>query len=218
MESSILKRTERLVNGLTSSSSSSPPSSSTLDNVPSTISSRGNRPEITIRSARGRKDELRDLNNVIFRGVHYSNEYYEDVEAAGFSRLAYIGNELAGAICCYVITKGKEAYRRKEVNVSTIGVYTHFRRKGVGTKLMNEVVDAAIGDPFVTKILLNVHTNDASAISFYKRLGFKVINQQQLIKGSAWVMELTLRKIGQEHDYPSSSSSSSSRAQPGSWN
>lgn len=164
-----------------------------------TNSSNGNRAEITIRSAIDRIDELRDVNDVIFKGVHYSNEYYEEVTGTGsFSRLAFMRDELAGAICCYVITKGKEAYRRKEINVSTIGVFSHFRRKGVGTKLMNEVVDAAIADHLVTKILLNVHVNDTSAMSFYKRLGFKVINQIQLIQGSAWVMDLTLRTIGQE--------------------
>ena len=46
-----------------------------------------------------------------------------------FSRVAYVGAELAGAICCFIVTKGKEAYRRKEINVSTIGVIKRFRRK-----------------------------------------------------------------------------------------
>jgi len=149
-------------------------------------------------------DELREINDAIFKGVRYSNEYYEDITSAGsFSKVAYVGHELAGAICCYVVTKGKEAYKRKEVNrkevnISTIGVLAQYRRKGVGTKLMGEVIDDSIADPFVTKLLLNVHINDTSAMSFYKRLGFEIINQVQLHQGAAWVMEKTLRTIGQE--------------------
>ena len=58
------------------------------------------------------------------------NRYYDDVTSAGsFSRIAYVDEELAGAICCFVVTKGKDKFRRKEVNISTIGVFKHFRRK-----------------------------------------------------------------------------------------
>lgn len=145
---------------------------------------------------RDRIDDLKLIDSVVFKGVKYSNEYYADVTSIGsFSRIAFVDRDLAGAICCYFINKGKEQRKTKEVNVSTIGIFEDFRRQGVGTKLMNEVIEAAIGDPFVTKILLNVHKNDTGAISFYKHLGFRNVDQIELHRGASLVMELLIRII-----------------------
>ena len=41
---------------------------------------------------------------------------------------------------------------------------TFIDKQGVGSKLMNNVIDAAIADQFVTKVVLNVHVNDINPI------------------------------------------------------
>lgn len=151
---------------------------------------------ISTRTTFGRLADVREINGVLFRGVHYSDTYYKNVEASGsFSQLAYVNGELAGAICCTVETQGRKTWTKNVVTVATIGVLEKFRSQGVGSKLMRHVINTAKSDPCTERIVLSVHIHNERAISFYKKFGFEVTSFMKMAINGAWIMEFRIRTI-----------------------
>ena len=67
-----------------------------------------------------------------------------------------------------------------------IGVVKEFRRFGIGTELMNQILKYA-KNKGIRKLSLSVDPNNV-AISLYKKIGFK----EQFMVGTSWTMLKTL--------------------------
>ena len=59
--------------------------------------------------------------------------------------------------------------KKSEYEILLIYVSTHFRKKGLGTKLIKNIEK----NTNLTKIHLEVSKNNLEGISFYKKMGFK---------------------------------------------
>ncbi|EFJ28281.1 hypothetical protein SELMODRAFT_94349, partial [Selaginella moellendorffii] len=94
---------------------------------------------------------LKKLNAAIFP-VKYQDNYYTDALASGdFTKLAYYGDICVGNIACRVEKKESET----KIYIMTLGVLAPYRNLGIGTKLLNSVLDLCQQDPKIVEIYLH---------------------------------------------------------------
>ncbi|KAL9233900.1 hypothetical protein vseg_008835 [Gypsophila vaccaria] len=123
-------------------------------------------------------DGLRDKNimqlkklNVTLFPVRYNDKYYSDaLSSADFTKLAYYNDICVGAIACRVEKKDTGAV---SVYIMTLGVLAPYRGLGIGTKLLNHVIELC-SKQNISELYLHVQTNNEDAINFYKKFGFEI--------------------------------------------
>ncbi|CAI9289394.1 unnamed protein product [Lactuca saligna] len=114
--------------------------------------------------------QLKKLNSVLFP-VRYNDKYYADALASGeFTKLAYYNDICVGSIACRLEKKETGVVR---VYIMTLGVLAPYRGLGIGTKLLNHVLELSQKQN-IGEIYLHVQTNNEDAISFYKKFGFEI--------------------------------------------
>ncbi|KAJ6820387.1 N-alpha-acetyltransferase 50 [Iris pallida] len=116
--------------------------------------------------------QLKKLNMALFP-VRYNDKYYADaLSSADFTKLAYYNDICVGAIACRIEKKegGGGAVR---VYIMTLGVLAPYRGLGIGTKLLNHVLDLSAKQN-ISDVYLHVQTSNDDAIAFYKKYGFEI--------------------------------------------
>ncbi|CAK9312855.1 unnamed protein product [Citrullus colocynthis] len=114
--------------------------------------------------------QLKKLNTALFP-VRYNEKYYADVLASGeFTKLAYYSDICVGSIACRLEKKEHGSVR---VYIMTLGVLAPYRGLGIGSRLLNHVLDLC-SKQNITEIYLHVQTNNDEAINFYKKFGFEI--------------------------------------------
>ncbi|KFO22584.1 N-alpha-acetyltransferase 50-like [Fukomys damarensis] len=100
---------------------------------------------------------LKRLNQVIFP-VSYNGKFYKDaLEVGKLAKLAYFNDTAVGAVCCRVDQK----------------------RLGIGTKVLNDVLNIGEEDGTFDTIYLHVQISNQSAIDFYRKSGFEIIETKK---------------------------------------
>lgn len=69
-------------------------------------------------------------------------------------------------------------YRSVALHISLLVIDNHFQGKGIGKKIMAIVSNLAQEKKL--KLTLSSFKNNQNAVSFYEKLGFKIINQDDL--------------------------------------
>ncbi|KAF5743289.1 N-alpha-acetyltransferase 50 [Tripterygium wilfordii] len=119
--------------------------------------------------------QLKKLNTVLFQ-IRYNEKYYVDALASGeFTKLAYYSDICVGAIACRLEKKEGGSFR---VYIMTLGVLAPYRGLGVGTRLLNHVLDLC-SKQNISEIHLHVQTNNEDAVNFYKKFGFEITDTIQ---------------------------------------
>ncbi|KAI3990856.1 hypothetical protein MKX01_006359 [Papaver californicum] len=114
--------------------------------------------------------QLKKMNTALFP-VRYNDKYYADALASGeFTKLAYYSDICVGSIACRIEKKEAKVDR---VYIMTLGVLAPYRGIGIGTKLLNHVIDLS-SKQNVAEVYLHVQTNNDDALNFYKKFGFEV--------------------------------------------
>mmetsp|Transcript_49778 Transcript_49778/g.101636 ORF Transcript_49778/g.101636 Transcript_49778/m.101636 type:complete len:181 (+) Transcript_49778:169-711(+) len=128
--------------------------------------------------------QLKALNSSIFP-VKYNDKFYVDVQNAGeYTKLAYFSGEiLVGAICCRLEEKPEGGIK---LYIMTIGVQAPYRCSGIGTSLLESVLNQAARDARIDEAYLHVQTSNVDALNFYQRFGFvikdKILNYYRKIE------------------------------------
>eukprot|EP00937_MAST-01D_sp_MAST-1D-sp2_P007015 g7015.t1 len=116
--------------------------------------------------------QLRKMNSICLP-VQYQEKFYTDIVRTheDITKFAVWNGFSVGAICCRVeTTQGAAA----KLYVMTLAVFPAYRRRGIGSSLVQSVLDSAPQHPDVREIYLHVQTNNTLAIDFYKQFGFEV--------------------------------------------
>lgn len=143
--------------------------------------------------------QLRMLNTKLFP-IPYSNQVYEQVLEEDMRPVCKLGlfNDIpVGNVCCRV-EDGRDSAHCK-VYIMTLGILAPYRRLGVASALLKQVLDhAAPGMQFagrrVEAVYLHVQVGNENARAFYEKAGFAVVGTAEnyynkLEPSSAWVLE-----------------------------
>nr|XP_045017199.1 N-alpha-acetyltransferase 50-like [Jaculus jaculus] len=119
--------------------------------------------------------QLKRLNQVIFP-VSYNDKFYKDVlEVGELAKLAYFNDIAVGAVCCRV----DHSQNQKRLYIMTLGCLAPYRRLGIGTKMLNHVLNICEKDGTSDNIYLHVQISNESAIDFYRKFGFEIIETKK---------------------------------------
>ncbi|XP_057248405.1 uncharacterized protein LOC104887712 isoform X2 [Beta vulgaris subsp. vulgaris] len=95
---------------------------------------------------------------------------FDTMVSSGRSNPAYYNDICVGAIACRLEKRDDGAVR---VYIMTLGVLAPYRGLGVGTKLLNHVLELSAKQN-ISEIYLHVQTNNEEAMNFYKKFGFEI--------------------------------------------
>merc|ERR1712012_1469630 len=118
---------------------------------------------------------LRKVNTVVFP-VSYHDKFYKDVlEAGELAKLAFYNDIVVGGVCCRVDTSavGKKLY------IMTLGCLAPYRRLGIGTKMLEHVLDIVEKDGNFDSVVLHVQVSNEGALQFYKNFGFEIVETKE---------------------------------------
>ncbi|XP_007889985.1 N-alpha-acetyltransferase 50 [Callorhinchus milii] len=140
--------------------------------------------------------QLKRLNQVIFP-VSYNDKFYKDVlEVGELAKLAYFNDISVGAVCCRV----DHSQNQKRLYIMTLGCLAPYRRQGIGTKMLNHVLNICEKDGTFDNIYLHVQISNESAIEFYRKFGFEIIETKKnyykrIEPADAHVLQKTLKNL-----------------------
>ena len=119
--------------------------------------------------------QLKRLNQVIFP-VSYNDKFYKDVlEVGELAKLAYFNDIAVSAVCCRV----DHSQNQKRLYIMTLGCLAPYRRLGIGTKVLNHVLNICEKDGTFDNIYLHVQISNESATDFYTKFGFEIIETKK---------------------------------------
>jgi len=146
--------------------------------------------EVTVHNIR----QLKKLNSVVFP-VSYNDKFYKDVLLAGeLAKLAYYNDVVVGGVCCRIdLTEDQ-----RRLYIMTLGCLAPYRRSGIGTLMLRHVLKFVEEDGNFDSIFLHVQVNNESAIKFYQRFGFSIVETKpayykRIEPDDAHVLQKTLR-------------------------
>ena len=128
-------------------------------------------------------DDNNHFNNLIFN----EGKYYENFLNMGWSsnqiinQLNQVTNLSFGAfynesLVSFIIGNLFNIEKKSEYEILLIYVSKHFRKKGLGTQLINKIKE---NNSRLKKIYLEVSKNNSEGISFYTKMNFKTIYKRK---------------------------------------
>jgi len=138
---------------------------------------------------------LKKVNQVVFPVVYHDNFYKDVLEAGELAKLAYCNDIVVGAVCCRI----DNSDNTRKLYIMTLGCLAPYRRLGIGTKMVEHVLNVVSKDGNYDSVFLHVQINNESAISFYRNFGFDVVETKQnyykrIEPADAYVLEKKLDK------------------------
>ena len=103
--------------------------------------------------------------------------------------LARDGNRPIGLVGYHVKDNSEEAH------LWGMFVATEYRRKGIGKKLLEKIIELAKKIPNVKKISLDVNPEQVSAIELYKSIGFTETGKRNYLMGDGVERQLATMSI-----------------------
>ena len=61
----------------------------------------------------------------------------------------------------------------------TLGCLAPYRRLGIGTKMLQHVMDIVAKDGNLNSVVLHVQVNNEGALDFYKKFGFEIVETKE---------------------------------------
>lgn len=137
--------------------------------------------------------QFKKINQSVFP-VQYNDNFYKDClnSSIHFTKLAYFNDLVVGGVCFRLepsdspdigAYKSKLSHEeilslpKKRIYIMTLGCLTPYRRYGVGTILLNWVIQQAKELADVTGIFLHVQINNQPAKQFYESKNFKILGK-----------------------------------------
>jgi len=138
--------------------------------------------------------QLKKINSVVFP-VSYNDRFYLDVLDSGeLAKLAYYNDIVVGAVCCRI----DNVANQRRLYIMTLGCLYPYRRLGIGSVMLNHILKYVEADGNFDNIFLHVQVNNESAIEFYKKFGFEVVDlkmnyYKRIEPADAYVLQKNLK-------------------------
>ena len=123
-------------------------------------------------------------NPDIFKSVKevINKEYFDNLIKNEEIYIAKVNKEIVGYIIFNIKEKENPSMRyRKQLNIDAICVDEGYRRKGIGTKILESIKEIA-KTKGCTDLYLTVNQENENAIKVYEKFGFKVKNIAYMMK------------------------------------
>ena len=107
--------------------------------------------------------------------VSYAEKFYKDIVKTPkeITHYAYSGSVCVGAICCRIETDESSEEGKSRLYIMTLGVLAPYRGCGVGTELLEGVLDHVDKNMnSISSIYLHVWVENAYALKFYSKFDF----------------------------------------------
>lgn len=114
--------------------------------------------------------QLKKLNAVLFPIKYRDKDYLHALASGAFSKLAYHGDVCVGSATCRI----ERAFGGKRLYIMTLGVLAPYRRSGIGSKLMKNILELCEQNCEILGVYLHVQVNNEEALEFYKKFDFKI--------------------------------------------
>ena len=95
---------------------------------------------------------LRKVNQVVFPVVYHDHFYKDVLEAGELAKLAYCNDIVVGAVCCRIDTSDNT----RKLYIMTLGCLAPYRRLGIGTKMVEHVLNVVEKDGNFDSVFLHV--------------------------------------------------------------
>ncbi|XP_003744851.1 probable N-acetyltransferase san [Galendromus occidentalis] len=144
--------------------------------------------------------QLKCVNSVVFP-VIYNDKFYQNVlEKGELTKLAYCNDIVVGAVCCRIDTVGNQ----RKLYIMTLGCLAPYRRLGIGSVMLKHVLQYVENDGNFDSIYLHVQVNNDSAIEFYKKFGFQIVDTREkyykrIEPADAHELQKTIRPLKSEN-------------------
>ncbi|KAH9817695.1 acyl-CoA N-acyltransferase, partial [Melampsora americana] len=151
---------------------------------------------------------VRKINTVLFP-VRYSDKFYLQIledSVSDFCKLIFFNDLPVGAVCCSVEPlNSPDASSAKpsegKLYIMTLGVLAPYRRRGLATKLLDHVIQAAVKIrlPKLTSVYVHVQVGNEDAKTFYEGHGFVVEGEvkdyyRKIEPRDAWILVKQIKK------------------------
>ncbi|MFD2613455.1 GNAT family N-acetyltransferase [Paenibacillus gansuensis] len=118
-------------------------------------------------------------------------KYSEDWGRKGdIALIALIDNKPVGAAWYRLFAETDKGYGFVDCETPELGIaiLSNFRKQGLGTRLMKEIIHQAISDGYKS-LSLSVNPENQAALQLYEKLGFEHFG----ISGTSWTMKLNFK-------------------------
>lgn len=142
---------------------------------------------------------LKKVNQVVFPVVYHDKFYKDVLEAGELAKLAYYNDIVVGAVCCRVDMSEDGNVSKRRLYIMTLGCLAPYRRLGIGSRMVDHVMEIVEQDGNFDSVFLHVQVNNEGAIRFYQNFGFDIVEtKEQYYKriepADAHVLEKKLKK------------------------
>eukprot|EP00696_Hemimastix_kukwesjijk_P016221 gnl/Hemi2/4599_TR1589_c0_g1_i1.p1 gnl/Hemi2/4599_TR1589_c0_g1~~gnl/Hemi2/4599_TR1589_c0_g1_i1.p1 ORF type:complete len:204 (-),score=50.15 gnl/Hemi2/4599_TR1589_c0_g1_i1:78-689(-) len=120
-------------------------------------------------------EQLRQLNCALLP-VQYNEKFYKDVLTCPSHQTtaAFLQDVLIGAICSRMENRVEGGVK---LYIMTLGVLSPYRRSGIASQLLQKTLDWCAQQDFINEVSLNVQISNDTALEFYKKFGFEVVDR-----------------------------------------
>ncbi|KAI0223000.1 N-alpha-acetyltransferase 50, partial [Lamellibrachia satsuma] len=107
---------------------------------------------------------------------------------------AYFNDIVVGAVCC----REDRSQGQRRLYIMTLGCLAPYRRLHIGTVMLKHVLKICEEDGNFDNVFLHVQINNDSAIKFYEKFGFEIVERKtsyykRIEPADAFVLQKTFR-------------------------
>jgi ribosomal-protein-alanine N-acetyltransferase len=118
-------------------------------------------------------DTVHEIEKTCFSSPWSKNSFYDEITSNICAR--YMVAEINGKVCGY----GGMWLIINEAHITNIAVHPNFRRKKIGSKLLNAMMLLAHNELEVKRMTLEVRKSNHAAQSMYRKFGFLVAGERK---------------------------------------
>uniref|UniRef100_A0A0K0FA91 N-terminal methionine N(alpha)-acetyltransferase NatE n=2 Tax=Strongyloides TaxID=6247 RepID=A0A0K0FA91_STRVS len=119
------------------------------------------------------------INSSVFP-VQYSEKFYQEIlneDVQDFSRIVILkssGTPIGAVSCRIASPKLGTNLTDSDLYIMTLGTLPAYRRRKIGTILLEYIFQLCKKLSFIKRIVLHVQTSNEEALDFYKKFGFRI--------------------------------------------